>query len=75
MKLVKFLTDEDGMTHPSKDWHYVHITGGSDSALCTGEVFGYGEGAATYRAKDVARGGITCPDCLAIIKKIKDIKL
>lgn len=53
-------------------WCYVHSSSGSSVTLCTNEVFGYGEGGAEYKTKD---GKITCPDCLAIIKKIKAIKL
>lgn len=43
--------------------------------MCKGEVFGFGEGAADGPTKKVKRGGITCPECLVKIKRIKSIKL
>jgi hypothetical protein len=73
--LVKFITDEDGDEHTSKDWHYVIDSSGSDMALCTSEVFGSGEGAAEFKTKTTKKGGITCEDCLVIIKQVKSIKI
>lgn len=75
MRLVKFITDDDGGEHHSRDWHYVQTWGDADRSLCNGEVFGFGESALKYREKNVERGGITCRKCLEIIHEIKSIKL
>ena len=49
----------------------------SDAArlLCDGEVYGYGEGQMVYEEKVVARGGITCKDCLEKLREYKAVKL
>lgn len=73
-KLVKILTDEDGEKQPPH-WHFVYATAGSEHALCSGQVFGSGEGLATFKEKIVQSGGITCPDCKHIIKMFKTIRL
>jgi len=70
--IVKLIKDEDGREYPNKYWHYVNYSGGSDATLCTGEVFGMGEGSAKYIEK---QGKITCPYCIEIIKKFQSIKL
>jgi hypothetical protein len=49
--VVKMLTDDDGYKHQSNKWHYVHNASGSNMTLCTNEVFGVGEGEATYQEK------------------------
>lgn len=72
--LVKFITDEDGEPMAPL-WHYPFVSGASNVGLCNGQVFGYGEGVAKFEVKTVKRGGITCPECLAIIKSFKKIKL
>jgi len=74
-KLVKIITDEDGFISLSDKWHYISEAGGSECCLCDGQVFGYGEGAAEYEMKEVQRGGVTCPHCIAIIKEHKAVKL
>lgn len=73
--LVKLLTDDDGEKYKNKFWHLVHSPDGSRRTVCTGECFGLGEGDATYKSKRVEKGGITCPQCLEIIKWYKAIKL
>lgn len=73
MRLVKFITDDDGNKHTSKDWHLVRTEAGAPRSVCTGEVFGYGEGAAKYKEKYT--GKITCVECKAIVKWFKSIKL
>jgi hypothetical protein len=76
MNLVTILTDEDGLPHEKAGkWHLVQNFGDSSRTVCSGEVFGYGEGSATYKTKVVKRGGITCENCLRIIKWHKSIKL
>ena len=72
--LVKFITDEDG-TPMEPLWHYPIALDGSNRAICNGLVFGEGEGSATFITKIVQRGGITCPQCLQIIKNYKRVKL
>lgn len=72
--LVKFNTDEDGEKMESL-WHYPIALDGSNRAICNGLVFGQGEGSSTYEIKTVQRGGITCPQCLAIIQAFKKVKL
>ena len=72
--LVKFITDEDGEPMPPL-WHYPVVSGGSNVGLCNGQVFGEGEGNAKFEVKTVQRGGITCPDCLYMIKAFKKVKL
>lgn len=72
MKVVKITRDEDGEKIDHPKWCWFYNTGGSDNTLCTGQVFGYGEGSAEYKMKE---GKITCPDCIAIIREIKAIKL
>lgn len=72
--LVLLKTNEDG--EPQQPfWHFVNEQGGSPSLLCTGEVFGQGEGSATFIEKTVIKAGITCPECLDHIMTIKKIKL
>lgn len=72
--LVKIITDEDG--EPVKPlWHFPLALDGSNRCICDGQVFGEGEGAATFKTKIVQRGGITCPACLDIIKSLKKVKL
>ena len=75
MKLVKILTDEDGDKIDKPVWCYVIQTDGSPRTFCGGQVFGFGEGYATFELKEVAKGGITCENCLHLIKTIKAIKL
>lgn len=72
--LVKITKDEDGIKVNEPKWHWImHVD--AMRTLCTGEVFGYGEGKAQYKTKTVKRGGIDCPKCLALIKIFKSIKL
>lgn len=59
-QLVKLITDEDGAIVTEKVWHLVCRMGDSPRTVCTGEVFGYGEGAATYKTKEHRSGAITC---------------
>lgn len=72
--LVKILTDEDGEPMPPV-WHYPFNNGDADRVLCSGQVFGDGEGTATFEIKQVQRGGITCEECLKLIKAFKKVKL
>lgn len=73
--LVRLDTTEDGDITDDESWHLVSDSGGSSALLCNTHVFGYGEGEAKYVTKTVVRGGITCPDCLHHIRKMKEVKL
>lgn len=75
--VVKITARDDGeaVRKDEQVWCLVHQQSGSDATLCTGEVFGYGEGGAKYKTKQVEKGRINCKNCLQIIKKIKAIKL
>jgi hypothetical protein len=79
MKVVRFLTEEnhdpynrDKQASKDKSWHYIWSPDGADRAICSGQVFGYGEADIEYETKE---GKITCPSCIAVIKMIKAIKL
>jgi hypothetical protein len=77
--LVKLLINEDEDVQMSNVWHFRTHAGGSYMLLCTGEVYDteshQGEGYALAVEKTVQLGGITCPDCMDIIKNMKSIKL
>ncbi len=69
--VVKITRDDDGYKVESPKWHYIE-NGDAQRTLCSGEVFGYGEGRAEFKTK---RGKISCSDCIAILKKHKSVKL
>jgi hypothetical protein len=73
--LVKITVDEDGQPVHKEDqkWCFVTKSGGAPTALCAGEVFGSGEGAAEYKYKEVSRG-VPCLHCKEIIKEFKAVK-
>ncbi len=73
--LVKILFDDDGAKNENRNWHLVQSHGDATRTVCTGEVFGEGEGSAVYKKKQKEKGGITCPGCIRIIKWYKNIKL
>jgi hypothetical protein len=73
--LVKIIINEDGDKVDDPKWHWIENNGDSERTLCGGEVFGFGEGNAEYKIKTVNRGGITCSQCLQLIKEFKAIKL
>lgn len=75
MKLVKILVSDDGEKQKYAKWHLVEHYGDSPRTICTGEVFGCGEGTAEYKEKISKKGGVTCQKCLSIIKWYKDLKL
>lgn len=74
-QLVQISVTDDGEETKDSRWHYVTQPDGSPRTLCGGEAFGFGEGEAVYKTKTVERGGITCDECLKIIKQFKAIKL
>lgn len=74
MRLVRIIQNEDGEMQESKnDWHLVQNIGDSPRVVCTGEVFGEGEGMAVFKEK--ITGKITCCNCIKIVKWYKSIKL
>ena len=73
--LVRITKDNDGVEQDKKDWHISTCGSGGKMVLCSGEFFGYGESRSTYETKKVLRGGITCKNCLDIVKEFKKIKL
>lgn len=73
--LVKIIKDEDKFKIDNPKWCLVVFAAGSPMALCSGQVFGEGEGDAVYKEKWIKQGGITCPKCLTQIMFFKSIKL
>lgn len=73
--VAKLICHDDGEPAENGNWHLVVVRAGSPMLLCNGVFFGYGEGGARADTKKVARGGITCPDCLDQIREIKAIRL
>ena len=76
-KLVKITADEDGFNVEKQDrvWCLSIVAGGSPMCFCNGQVYGYGEGDAEYETKTVARGAITCLNCIEKIADIKAVRL
>ncbi len=73
-QLVKIIVNEDGINEDDPQWHLAHDFGEGPRALCTGEVFGEGEGPAVFQTKTV-RAGIPCPRCKEMVRWFKAIKL
>ena len=76
-KLVMITKDDDGDIVPEhlRKWCVLDSFAGSHGPLCTGEVFGGGEGNAEALQKTTNRGGITCESCLKKIKYFKSVRL
>lgn len=72
--LVKILVNDDGQKDENPKWHLVSHFGDAHRTVCTGEVFGYGEGSAVFKEK-ISERGITCESCREIIEWFKKIKL
>lgn len=70
MTLVKIISDDDGTIIDNPKWCFAVPANFSDGerALCSGQVFGEGEGAAVFKRKD--KGKVTCPNCIRWIKMI-----
>ena len=75
--LVQITLNNDEIATEKKDlkWCFVHEGAGCRMTLCTAEVFDYGDGVAKGEIKEVKRGGITCTECISIIKRFKSVKL
>jgi hypothetical protein len=72
MIVVKMITDDNSMPYTNDYWHYGQKWGDAPRILCDGHVYGFGESEAQFEEK---KGKITCPSCIAIIKRVKAIKL
>jgi hypothetical protein len=70
--VVKITINDDGDRIDSPKWHYINDHGSGQNTLCTGEYFGIGESAAEYEQR---KGKVTCPECLALIRQIKTVRL
>jgi hypothetical protein len=73
--LVKTFNSDDGEMNENPQWHWFQEFGDARRTLCSGEAFGPGESHVEYELKTLQKGGITCTQCLKIIKIIKAIKL
>lgn len=73
--LVKLITTDDGEKQKNTKWHLVVNRAGGSMAFCTGEFFGFGSSACEYEERQLSRGGITCDDCLRLVKEIKEVKI
>lgn len=73
--LVKILSDDSGEKRDNPVWCLSHEITGGNATLCGGEFYGEGESGCDYKIKSTEKGGITCEDCLRIIRKIKSVKL
>lgn len=73
--IVKILTDDSGEKRFRPVWCLVTIQAGGHATFCGGEYFGEGESGCEYKEKITVKGGITCDECLKLIRYIKSIKL
>ncbi|MGI4260856.1 hypothetical protein ACR2VJ_27595, partial [Klebsiella pneumoniae] len=73
-RVVKIIKSEFGESQPS-DWHLVSPITVEPATLCGGEYFGVGQSDAEFEEKTVSRGGVTCQECLRIIRAVKAVKL
>ncbi|MDU1287419.1 MAG: hypothetical protein E6972_23575, partial [Serratia marcescens] len=77
-QLVKIYRNDDGDDIPKSEqyWHLSMPSCGEPSVFCSGEYYTFGGSCnviAEQREKE--KGGITCPLCLELIRKIKAVKL
>lgn len=72
--LLRRTQDDDGTEIVGDDWHLGDPSAEVPRILCTGEAID-GDSIVILEEKEVARGGITCGKCLAIVKRFKAIKL
>jgi len=72
MTVVKITHDEDGRPIEEPGWCYITDWSDSERTLCSGQVFGLGEGSAQFKLRD---GKVTCKSCIAIIRQLKSVKL
>jgi len=73
--LVKIVANEDGDPVEYPKWCLSEQQGDSYRTICSGEVYGIGEGSAEYEYKTGFGRDITCQRCLRILKLHHEIKL
>ena len=73
--IVKILSGDDLEERENPVWCLVVEKCGDSATFCSGEYFGYGASSCVYEYKLVESGGVTCPDCLNRILRIKEIKI
>lgn len=74
-EIVKIKVDDNGEKRLYAKWHWITDQAGVLRTLCDGEAFGIGDSGAVYETKIVKKGGVTCSECLRLIKMFKSIKL
>ncbi len=74
-EVIKIYVHDDREKVKYPKWHLIQDWGDTPRILCDGSVFLMGDGDVKYDIKEVERGGITCPECLSILKHFKDIRL
>lgn len=74
--LVKVLTNDDGDAQEDNGWCLVDPCNSQGPArLCTQEFFGLGESNCAFKTRSVNKGGVTCPECLQILRTYKAVRL
>ncbi len=71
--LVKIIISLDGEEISDPTWCACSTIGDGHRTLCSGEIVDDGE--VVIQSKTTIRGGITCEECIEVIKEIKSIKL
>jgi hypothetical protein len=76
-KIVKLTMDDDRVEIPKEEqvWHLGTTATGDPIVLCSGEFYGEGQSSCEFKEKVVEYGGITCKNCLELLKEYKSIKL
>ena len=70
-ELVKIIEDFEGKELDGF-WHLT-MAGDGKRVLCDG--LAIDDGGVIFERKIVKRGGITCPNCMAMLREFKSIKL
>ena len=70
--LVKVITTREGNYSSTEDYWCLNAYG---RQLCTGEYIEADGRWQQVEEKERAKGGITCPECLEMIKEIKKVRL
>lgn len=71
-QLVKITFDDRGEETYAVTWCLSVVMAGSPTALCSQQVYGFGESAAKYETK---QGKVNCPECICLIKEIKKVEI
>ena len=73
--IVKILSGDDYEEKENPVWCLVSDICGDRATFCSNEYFGFGVSSCKYEIKTVNKNGVTCPDCLEKIKKIKSLNI